>query len=144
MKVFKCKVCGHIEFNEAPEKCLVCRAPQSAFNENADAIKTPADPANLTDGDKKHIPIVVKTECGLISGCTDVHATIGKIEHMMINEHFIDYVDYYLDYKFISRIWLSQEVCKPATSLHLAISTGKITVIEHCNIHGSWMGELDL
>ncbi len=144
MKILECKVCGHIEFNEALGKCLVCRAPQSAFNENADAIKTPADPANLTEGDKKHIPIVVKTECGLVDGCTDVHATIGEIEHVMTNEHFIGYVDYYLDYKFISRIWLSPEVCKPATSFHLAISSGKITVIEHCNVHGNWMGELDL
>jgi len=144
MTVLECKVCGHIEFNEAPEKCLVCRSPKTAFVENPEAIKQPADPENLTEGDKKHIPIVQKTECGLVGGCTDVHAAIGEIEHVMTNEHFIGYVDYYLDYKFISRIWLSPEVCKPATSFHLAVSTGKITVIEHCNVHGNWMGELDL
>ena len=144
MTVLECKVCGHIEFNEAPESCLVCRSPQTAFHENADAIKKPADPENLTEGDKKHIPIVQKTSCGLVVDCTDVHATVGEIEHVMDAKHFIGYLDYYLDYKFISRVWLSPEVCKPATSLHLAASSGKITVIEHCNVHGNWMGELDL
>jgi superoxide reductase len=144
MTVLECKVCGHIEFNEAPEKCLVCRSPRTAFAENPEAIKQPADPENLTEGDKKHIPIVQKTECGLVDGCTDVHATIGEIEHMMTPEHFITYVDYYLDYRFISRIWLSPNVCKPATSFHLAVSSGTITVIEHCNLHGNWIGELEL
>jgi len=144
MTVFECKVCGHIEFNTAPETCLVCRSPQTAFHENPEAIKKPADPANLTDGDKKHIPIVQKTGCGLVVGCTDVHATVGEIVHVMEAKHFIAYLDYYLNHVFISRIWLSPEVCKPATSLHLAVDTGKITVIEHCNVHGNWMGELDL
>ena len=144
MTVFECKVCGHIEFNEAPETCLVCRSPRTAFAENADAIKKPADPANLTEAEKKHIPIVKKTECGLVAECSDVHAVVGEIEHVMQPEHFITYLDYYLDYKFISRVWLSPEVCKPATSLHLAAGSGKVTVIEHCNLHGNWMGELDL
>ena len=144
MTVLECKVCGHIEFNEAPENCLVCRSPKTAFQENAEAIKAPADAANLSEGDKKHIPIIQKTECGLVQACTDVHATVGEIEHVMTPEHFIGYLDYYLDYKFISRVWLSPEYCKPATTLHLSASSGKITVIEHCNVHGNWMGELDL
>ena len=144
MKIFECRVCGHVEFNEAPEKCLVCRSGQSAFVENAAAIKRPEDPENLTDGDMKHIPVMQVTECGLMEGCTDVHATVGEIEHMMTKEHFISYVDYYLNYKFISRIWLSPEVCKPAVSMHLAVGSGRVTVVEHCNLHGNWMAEINL
>ena len=144
MTIFECKTCGHIEFNEAPEMCLVCRSPKTAFAENADAIKKPADPTNLTDGDKKHIPVVSKSSCGLIDGCTDVHARVGDMVHVMEGKHFIQYLDFYLDAKFISRIWLSPEVCKPAASLHLAASSGNVTVIEHCNVHGNWMGELTL
>ena len=142
MKIFECKTCGHIEFNEAPEICLVCRSPRTAFHENAAAIKRPADPANLTDGDKKHIPVVKRTACGLIAGCSDVHATVGDIVHVMEAKHFIQYLDFYLDCRFISRVWLSPEVCKPAASLHLAVPAGTVTVIEHCNVHGNWMGEL--
>lgn len=147
MKYMVCGVCGHIEFNEAPEKCLVCGAKKEAFKEDAGAIKKPADANALTDGDKKHIPqLVVVKECGLIPGgcCTDVHARIGEIEHVMQAEHYIKYLDYYLDYKFISRIWLSPVVCHPAAALHLNVQAGKITVIENCNVHGNWMNEVVL
>ncbi len=145
MKVLECKVCGHIEFNVAPENCLVCRSPNTAFAENAAAIKQPADPANLTEGDKKHIPVIKVTECGLIHGCTDVHAVVGAIEHVMQPAHFIRSIDYYLNEQFVSRIWLAAEKCHPATSLHLNAKQGdKVTIVENCNVHGNWMAEQTL
>ena len=146
MKVFACK-CGHVEFNAAPDKCLVCGAPKTSFVENPAAIMKPANPAALSEGDKKHIPqIVIVKECGLIPGgcCTDVHARIGEIEHVMQDKHYIRYLDYYLDYKFISRVWLSPNLCHPAAALHLNTTKGKITVVENCNVHGSWMAEADI
>lgn len=144
MKVFACKGCGHIEFNAAPEKCLVCGAPKTSFVENPAAIMKPANPAALTEGDKKHIPqIVIVKECGLIPGgcCTDVHVRVGEIEHVMQDKHYIRYLDYYVDYKFTSRIWLSPNVCHPAAALHLNVKAGKVTVVENCNVHGNWMAE---
>ncbi len=145
MKMFKCGGCGHVEFNEAPEKCLVCRAPKSSFVESADALKKPADPKNLTDGDKKHIPqIVVVKSCGLLANCTDVHVKVGAIPHVMTPEHYITYIDAYLNHKFISRIWLSPVACNAAAGLHLNANAGKFTAIECCNVHGSWMAEVDL
>lgn len=147
MKILVCSKCGHIEFNEAPAKCLVCRADKSAFVEKADAIMKPANPAALTEGDKKHIPqLVVVKECGLIPGgcCYDVHARIGEIEHVMQPKHYITCLDFYLNYKFISRIWLSPEVCHPAAALHLNAKSGTVTVIENCNVHGNWMSEIQL
>lgn len=144
MDILVCKVCGHVAFNVAPEICLVCRAPKSSFVSDPAALKQPANPAALTDGDKKHIPqIVVVKECGLIPGgcCTDVHVRVGAIEHVMDEKHYITYLDYYLDYNFISRIWLSPKVCHPAAALHLNAKSGKVQVIEHCNMHGNWMAE---
>ena len=114
MKVFECKVCGHIEFDAAPETCLVCRSKAEAFVEKPDAIKKPANPAELSEGDRKHIPqIVVVKECGLLpgTGCTDVHVKVGAITHVMEDKHYIRYIDYYLDRKFISRVWLSPNAC---------------------------------
>ena len=146
MSIFECKVCGHIEFNSATDTCLVCAA-KNAFVENADAIKQPEDPGNLSEGDKKHIPqIVVVKECGLIPDgtCTDVHVRVGEIEHVMTAEHFIQYIDYYVDHKFVSRVSLSPEVCHPAAGLHLNASTGTVTAIERCNVHGNWMTEASL
>ena len=147
MKIMECKVCGHIEFGEAPEKCMVCRAQGSAFEEKPDAIKQPANPAELTEAEKKHIPkIVIVKECGLIpdGSCTDVHVRVGEIEHVMQNEHFVRYIDYYLNKTFISRVWLSPETCHAAAGLHVNASQGTITAIENCNLHGTWMAEADI
>lgn len=144
MTIFECKVCGHVEFDAAPAKCLVCKAPQTSFAENANVIKKPANPDALTDGDKKHIPqIVIVKECGLIPGgcCTDVHVRVGSIEHVMDEKHFISSIDFYLDRKFISRVWLSPKACHPAAALHLNATSGVVTAVEVCNLHGSWMAE---
>lgn len=147
VKLYVCKVCGHIEFGEAPDTCPVCGAKKEAFNEDAEAIKSPENPDELTDGDKKHIPeITVVKECGLIPDgeCTDVHAKIGEIEHVMEDKHYIQWLDFYLDGKYISRVELTSDACHPAAALHLKAKAGKIAVIEHCNVHGNWMAEAEL
>ena len=147
MTIYECGSCGHIEFDTLTEKCLVCHAAKDAFKENADAVKTPADPGSPTEAERKHTPkIVVVKECGLIpeGTCTDVHVRVGDIEHPMQTEHFIRYIDYYIDKTFISRVWLSPEVCHPAAALHLNVSAGTLTAVENCNVHGTWMAETQI
>ena len=147
MKTFVCKVCGHVAFNQSPDRCPVCGAPRTSFNEDPAAIKKPANPAALTDGDKKHIPvIVVNRQCGLIPGgsCVDVHAKVGEIEHVMEEKHYIRFLDYYLDLRFVARVEFAPVGCHPAAALHLKASSGKLTVVENCNVHGSWMSEQTL
>ena len=142
MSMFVCSNCGHIEFDEAPETCLVCRAAKSAFEQNADAIKQPADPNALTDAEKKHIPKISLQDCGLTPGaCKNVNVRVGDIEHVMQAAHYIRYVDFYLDRAFVSRVWLSPEVCHPAATLHLNADSGTVTVVENCNLHGNWAAE---
>jgi superoxide reductase len=143
----ECKTCGHIEFDQAPEKCLVCRSGKDAFVESPAALKKPANPSALTDGDKKHIPMIaVVKECGLIpnAGCSDVHVKVGEIPHVMQPAHYITTIDYYLDHKFISRVWLSPVACHPGAALHLNAQSGTVTAIENCNVHGKWMSETAL
>ena len=147
MSTFVCKLCGHVAFNQAPDRCPVCGAPKTSFAENPAAIKKPANPAVLAEGDKKHIPqIVVNRECGLIpgGGCLDVHVKVGEIEHVMEEKHFIRFIDCYLDYKFIARIEFAPAGCHPAAALHVKTAKGKFTAIENCNVHGSWMNETAL
>lgn len=147
MKAIQCKVCAYIALNGiAPDKCPVCGAPQSAFLEKEDAIKEPKDKNALTDLEKKHIPVItVVKKCGLIpEGCVDVHVKMGEIQHPMQKEHFITHIDFYLDKEFLSRVILTPERLNPAAALHLKQSSGKLTVIELCNIHGIWMNEREL
>jgi len=128
MKGYVCKVCGFISIDgSAPDKCPVCGAPKTSFEEREDAIKTPKDVNNLTELEKKHVPVITLVKkCGLIpEGCQDVHVI-------------------YIDKKFISRVILTPDKLNPAAALHLKATSGKLTVIELCNIHGAWTQETNL
>ncbi|MBM3247876.1 MAG: hypothetical protein FJZ10_00400 [Candidatus Omnitrophica bacterium] len=144
MKGYVCKVCGFISIDgAAPEKCPVCGAPQKAFEEKQDAIKTVKDEEKLSE---KHTPVItVVKKCGLIpEGCSDVHVRIGAVIHPMLAEHYITDIDFYIDNKFLARTILTPEKLNPAAALHLKVATGKISVVEHCNIHGAWIAEQNL
>ena len=147
MKGYVCKVCAFISINgSAPDKCPVCGALKTAFEEKGDAIKTAQDANNLTEAEKKHIPVItVVKKCGLIpQGCVDVHVKMGQIQHPMEAEHYIVHIDFYIDKEFIARVHLTAEKLNPAAALHLKAQSGKITVIELCNLHGAWIKEIDL
>jgi len=147
MKGIVCKVCGYISINgNAPEKCPVCGAPKISFEEKDDAIKVPKDIKNKNELEKKHVPVIlVLKKCGLIpDGCVDVHAKMGDIIHPMLPEHYITKVDFYVDNEYISRVYLSPEKNQPACALHLKVNSGKLSVIENCNLHGSWISETNI
>lgn len=147
MKGFVCKVCGYISIDgSAPEKCPVCGAPKASFEEKEDAIKIPKDVNNPSELEKKHIPVIrVVKKCGLIpEGCQDAHVKIGQIQHPMQPEHSIQHIDFYIDNEFISRVVLTPDKLNPAAALHLKAKSGKLTVIELCNLHGAWINEVNL
>lgn len=147
MKGAVCGVCGFISIDGTiPEKCPVCGASKAAFKEIDDALKTSKDVATYGESEKKHIPVInVKRTCGLLGeGCVDVTALIGAIEHPMLPEHFITNIDLYIDKRFVSRVHLTPGTLHPAAGWHLKAASGTVSVIEHCNVHGSWINEVAL
>jgi desulfoferrodoxin-like iron-binding protein len=147
METYLCKVCGHISFDNAPVDCPVCMAPIENFKKDPDVIKKPADPDLLNELEKKHVPVVTVTQtCGLIPGseCIDVKVKIGEIEHVMESEHYINFIDFYIDKRYLARVHLTYKRLHPATTLCLNVDEGKLRIIENCNVHGSWMTEIAL
>ncbi len=140
MKILVCQTCGHLEFDTAPAKCLVCRGTE--FKEQPDAVKDPA-----LEGKEKHVPVIVVTEtCGLSpDSCRDVHVKVGSTVHPMASDHYITWMDAYVNRAFISRLWLSPETMQPIWGLHLKKEVkGTLTIVEHCNKHGRWMAEAQI
>ena len=142
MDTFVCEKCGYVAFKEAPERCPVCGALKKAFELDTSAIKKPADPNNLNELEKKHIPVIeIKRQCGLVGpGCVDANIKIGQIVHVMEEKHFITYLDFYLDYNFIGRLHFTPAL-NPAVGIHLKAASGKLTALENCNLHGRWIAE---
>ena len=144
MKKFICQVCGHVEFNEAPGKCPVCGYGDK-FKENAAPVQTAADPANLTEAEKKHVPqLQVTRKCDAIDNCADVLVTVGAVPHPMEEKHYITYIDLYIDHKYASRIRFAPGALNAAAGFHLKKGQGLVTAVENCNLHGAWMAETTL
>ena len=146
MDNFICGKCGYLAFGQAPDACPVCGAPKKAFEQDNTAIKKPADPKNLTEMEKKHIPVIkVSRQCGLVGpGCADAHIKIGEVLHVMEAGHYIMYIDVYLDYAFIARYHLTPEALNPVLGIHLKANSGKLLALENCNIHGRWVAEVEI
>ena len=147
MKTFVCQVCRHIAFDEAPVECPVCGMAIENFENVTNALMAPVDPENPTEFEKKHIPVIqLDRACTSGSGgaCTDVHIKIGEIEHVIETEHYINFVDIYIDRKYFSRILFTPKRIYPSVHLHVNADKGMFSVIAHCNVHGNWRSKLKL
>ena len=147
MKGIVCSVCGFIALDgQAPDNCPVCHAPKAAFKDVENAIVVPSTATDKMEANKKHIPVItVEKQCGLIPGaCTDINIKVGEILHPMLPEHFIMYIDTYIDKKYISRIYFSPVKMNAAVGLHLKAESGTLQVIEKCNLHGVWLSEMNI
>jgi desulfoferrodoxin-like iron-binding protein len=144
MKIFRCEVCGHLEFNGIPEKCPVCWSEKEKFAQYDKIFEE--SQAKSPEAEVKHVPFVqVNTTCGLIpdKGCTDILVRIGKTLHPSEEKHFIQFIDCYQNERYLGRAILSPGIY-PAACFHLKESTGKVTITEHCNLHGYWKTEIVL
>jgi superoxide reductase len=144
MKVYVCKICGYLEFNEIPEQCPVCHADKTNFSQKDNIFKESQEKS--PEAEVKHVPTIqINQKCNLIpeQACTDIIVRIGKTLHPSEEKHFIQFIDCYHNEKYVGRAQLSPGL-SPAACFHLKNDSGKITVVENCNIHGYWKTDTSL
>lgn len=144
MSLFVCSVCGHVEFNQAPVACPVCKSPSDKYTRNDKLFIDSAEKSK--EAAVKHIPaIIVNKKCGLVPElpCVDAIVRIGATLHPMENAHFITFMDCYMDQKHVARVMLTPGVVA-AGCFHLKTPGSKLTIVENCNIHGYWMADAAL
>lgn len=142
LSIFVCSICGHVEFGAAPAACPVCHAPKDKFISN-DTLFTDAQGVSV-DLTPLHVPVIsiVKTSTLINEQPTkDVAVRIGKHLHPMEEAHHIQWIDCYVDDRYISRLLLTPGV-NPAVNYYPKISGSKIRIVEHCNLHGHWQAEM--
>jgi desulfoferrodoxin-like iron-binding protein len=138
MSIYVCSVCGYIAFTGGEEACPVCKMPKDKFVRNDRIFEESAEKSK--EAAIKHVPkITINKKCGLIpeQSCLDVIVRIGATLHPMESSHFIQFIDCYVDDKYIARLMLTPGVFA-AGCFHLKTSGLKVTVVENCNLHGYW------
>lgn len=105
-------------------------------------INVPADTSNLTDLEKKHLPIITAPDEISEGQCFDVVIEVGKLlTHPNEHGHFIEFVDLYADHVFLARADLSAQTTCPTVKFCVSLPgpTQELRAYERCNLHGIWM-----
>ena len=120
MKFYKCEHCGNIvEFVEASGVPVVC-CGQPMTELVAGAVDAAVE---------KHVPVVT------VEGNV-VKVVVGEVEHPMVEEHFIGWVEIETK-KGVQRKYLKPGE-KPEVEFVLAADDELVATYEYCNLHGLW------
>jgi superoxide reductase len=118
-ELYKCDICGNIvEVMHTGAPALVC------CGEKMKLLKE-----NTTDAAvEKHVPVIEKIEGGY-------KITIGEVEHPMIKEHYIEWIELITENEVYIKYLKPGE--KPEAIFK--IEAENVKAREYCNIHGSWI-----
>ena len=117
-QIYKCNVCGNIvEMVHTGKGALVCCEKEMVLQKEQ------------SEGEyaEKHSPVIEPTEKG-------VKVKIGKVEHPMEEEHYIEWIEVIVDTK------VYREFLNPgeAPEAEFNIKAEKIKARMYCNVHGLW------
>jgi desulfoferrodoxin-like iron-binding protein len=70
----------------------------------------------------------------------EISVRIGKTMHVMEMEHYIKYIDVYLDDNYVTRFFVHTQIM-PAISIYMKPQGKNVRAVEWCTIHGYWQAE---
>ncbi len=113
-------------------------------------INAPKDSSNLTEMEKKHIPLIDAPD--EVNPGEPFHVTIkvGEIPHVMEEAHHIQWLEVYFGSNYIARIDLTPVFTQPEVTISLVRhgkgthDVGTLRVVERCNIHGLWEAKKEI
>ncbi|MFH1423529.1 MAG: desulfoferrodoxin [Candidatus Nealsonbacteria bacterium] len=123
-QVYRCNICGNIvEVLHAGQGELVCCGkPMELLQEKTQDL-----------GHEKHVPVVEKTEQGIL-------VKVGSVPHPMEITHYIEWIEIIADGESYRKFLKPDD--KPEALFGEAYPgpIRMITARAYCNIHGLWKG----
>lgn len=110
-------------------------------------VNEPKDRNNLTDLEKKHIPVIEAPARVKQDGIFDVKVEVGKLlAHPNEPGHFIEWIELYSGDTFLARTNYSGGASYPAAFFKVKLSHahGPLKVWAKCNLHGLWETTKDI
>jgi superoxide reductase len=108
--------------------------------EKMPTINQAKDISNMSDLEKKHVPMIHIDGQPKMGEFFDVTVWLGEqLPHPMEVDHHIEFIDLYLDDMFISRCDLTWQHTYPKASFSIKLErSGNLRAFERCNLHGDW------
>lgn len=111
-------------------------------------INTPQDAANMTDLEKKHMPVIDCPDAVKAGEPFQVKIKVGSIPHVMEEGHSVQWIDVYFKKNFFTRIELTPVFTLPEVTVtlvrHSKHKSSTLRVVERCNLHGQWEAAKDI
>lgn len=124
-KIYKCSVCGNVvSVLEAHEGTLNC------CGQDMNLLEEKTGPE---EGNEKHVPVIEKTEKGLI-------VKVGDVPHPMEEKHHISLIQLLYNGEVIIGKRLKPGD-KPEAEFCCLAQTEGMTARALCNLHGVWVSE---
>ncbi|VYT64923.1 desulfoferrodoxin [Clostridium tertium] len=119
LQVYKCDVCGNIVevLNVGGGTLVCCGQPMTLLEENT-----------VDAAVEKHIPVAEEKDGELV-------VKVGEVEHPMLDEHFIQWVEVITKDGQVLRKNLTSGV-KPVATFKVDGEVDRVR--EYCNLHGLW------
>ena len=111
-------------------------------------INQPSDSANLTEMEKKHLPVIECPDTVKSGEPFQVKIKVGELPHVSEEAHHIQWIEIKTGENLYSRVELVPVLSIPEVTVTLKKAgkhrTSSIRVIERCNIHGLWETKKDI
>ncbi len=124
--------------------------PEAKYSCNEDilcGVNLAKDAGNLTDLEKKHLPVIEAPEKVKKDGTFQVKIEVGKLlAHPNEPTHSIEWLELYCGDTFLGRMQYSGGSSYPVAifSVKLSHAHGPLKVWAKCNTHGLWEGIKDI
>lgn len=104
-------------------------------------VNTVKDLGNMTDLEKKHLPIVTTRKSVCKNECFEVVVEVGRLmAHPNEPGHHIDFIELYADHTYLARIDFTARTTCPIMKVCLSLDHvhSRLRAFAHCNLHGTW------
>ncbi len=105
------------------------------------------DSENMTDLEKKHLPVITAPKSVTKGECFEVIVEVGKLmQHPNEPAHHIEFIELYADHTYLARMDFTAKTTCPTMKVcvELERNYGKLRAFEHCNLHGAWESDADI
>ncbi len=112
-------------------------------------VNVPKDKKNLTDLEKKHLPVIEAPEEPKKDEVFEIDVRVGgidEVQHPNEAGHFIEWVELYCGATFLGRAGFSGGTSYGIAKfkIKLSHSHGPLKVWAKCNLHGLWESEKEI
>lgn len=121
LALLRCETCGNIM-----QALHQTKVPVMCCGKKMEIIKDNTQDAAL----EKHVPVIKKIDGGY-------KVIVGEVEHPMIDEHYIQWIQLYYDNAVVTKILNPGE--KPEAIF--MCDSEVVTAKAYCNLHGNWKNQ---